>query len=251
MQKHSGQSIKCVSLHVVKEVRKKYVREEESFVTTNITFDEENSIWRLDPKHFLSCVRLVRVHSWVNRFIGNSLEGEEHRAKGELTLNELRDTEKYIIRDVQRKVFYEEYFASQKGKKLSPHSKILGLCPKIDEDGIMRLDTRLQYAEFIPYDVRHPILLPRKHWVTKLVVKHYHEKGHHNSGTNQTLSLLSTKYWIIAAREEIIEWEKECATCKRRKAKNAQQIMVPLPANRLKLSLRSFTRAAVYFGGPF
>ena len=140
---------------VVKEVRKKYVREEESFVTTNITFDEENSLWRLDPKCFSSWVRLVRIHIWVNKFIGYSLESEEHRTKGELTLNELSDTEKYIIRDVQRKVFYEEYSALQKGKKLSPHSKILGLCPKIDEDGIMRLDTRLQYAEFIPYDVRH------------------------------------------------------------------------------------------------
>ncbi|XP_065905598.1 uncharacterized protein [Dysidea avara] len=114
----------------------------------------------------------------------------------------------------------------------------------------MRLDTRLQYAEFIPYDVRHPVLLPRKHWVTKLV-KHYHEKGHYNSGTNQTLSSLSTKYWIIVACEETIEWEKECATCKRRKAKNAEQIMTPLPTNLLKLSLRSFARAAVDFRGPF
>ena len=31
-------------------------------------------------------------------------------------------------------------------------------------------------------------------------------------------------YWIIAAREEIIEWEKQCAFCKRRKAKDANQL---------------------------
>ena len=114
----------------------------------------------------------------------------------------------------------------------------------------MRLDTRLQYAEFTLYDVRHLVLLPRKQWVTKLVVKHYHEKGHHNSGTIQTLYLLSSKYWIIAAREQIIEWEKECATCKGRKVKNAEQIMAPLPANCLMLSLRSFKGAAVDFKGP-
>ena len=47
-----------------------------------------------------------------------------------------------------------------------------------------------------------------KNWVTKLIAKHHHELGSHNAGTNQTLSLLSSKYWIIAAREEIIEWEK-------------------------------------------
>ena len=39
--------------------------------------------------------------------------------------------------------------------------------------------------------------------------------GHHNAGT---LSALSIKYWIIAAREEIAEWEKLCAICIKRKA---------------------------------
>ena len=120
-------------------------------------------------------------------------------------MNELSDSEKYIIRGVQKKTYHQEYLALQTGMNLSLLSKILSLCPKIDEDGIMRLNTRLQYAEFIPYDVRYPILFLRKDWVTKLIVKHYHERGHHNSGTNQTLSLLSTKYWIVAAREEIIE----------------------------------------------
>ena len=65
------------------------------FLTTSITSDEETSLWRLDPKCFSSWVRLIRVHAWINRLISNSLEGEEHRTKGELTLNELSDTEKY------------------------------------------------------------------------------------------------------------------------------------------------------------
>ena len=61
--------------------------------------------------------------------------------------------------------------------------------------------------------------------MTKLIVKYYHEKGNHNSGTNQTLSMLSTKYWIIAAHEEIMDWEREHATCKRRKARQAEQFI--------------------------
>lgn len=44
---------------------------------------------------------------------------------------------------------------------------------------------------------------------------------------------------------------KECAVCIRRKAKCEEQIMAPLPLNRLKSSLRSFTRTAVDFGGLF
>ena len=236
---------------VVKEMRKKYVgsRDGTSLVISNVSCDKTE--WRLDPKRYSSWTRFLRVYSWVNRFISNCVEDEKHRVKGGLTLNELNDVEKIIIKDMQRKEYAKEYLDLQKGKNLSQHSKILGLCPKLDEDGVIRLDTRLQYAEFLPYDVRHPILLPRRNWVTRLIVKYFHEKGNHNSGTNHTLSLLSTKYWIVAAREEIIEWEKECNTCKRRKAKNAEQIMAPLPSSRLKLSLRAFSRTAVDFGGPF
>ena len=83
-------------------------------------------------------------------------------------------------------------------------------------------------------------MLPRKHWVTKLTVKYFHEKGNHNSGTNQTLSMLSTKYWIIAACEEIMDWEREYATYKKRKAKQPEKIMAPLHTIRLKLSFRAF-----------
>ena len=36
-----------------------------------------------------------------------------------------------------------------------------------------------------------------------------------------------------------------------KKAKVAQQIMAPLPLNRLTTSLRAFTKVAVDFGGPF
>ena len=62
---------------------------------------------------------------------------------------------------------------------------------------------------------------------------------------------MSTKYWIVAAREEILGWENECNECKRRRAETARQVKAPLPKTRLRLPLRSFTRISVDFGGPF
>ena len=115
----------------------------------------------------------------------------------------------------------------------------------------MRCDSRLKNAEFLSHDARFPIILPRKHQVTKLIVKYFHEEGNHASGTNQTLAVLSTRFWIISGREEIREWEKEFNECRRRKAKAAKQIMAPLPQVRLRLSLRPFAQTAVDFGGPF
>ena len=34
------------------------------------------------------------------------------------------------------------------------------------------------------YDGRFSTILPRGHWVTKLIVKHYHELANHSAGTN-------------------------------------------------------------------
>ena len=96
-----------------------------------------------------------------------------------------------------------------------------------------------------------PVILPRNSWVTKLLVKEYHGKGNHATGTNQTLAALSTRYWILSGREVVREWEKECAECRRRKSKPCQQTMAPLPTARLKKSLRAFARSAVDFAGPF
>ena len=92
----------------------------------------------------------------------------------------------------------------------------------------MRSESQLQYADFLPYDVRYPIILPRRNWVTKLIKYGYHEMGHHNAGTNQTLSALSTKYWIIAAREEIAEWENSVQYALKEKLNAQNKLWHPL-----------------------
>ena len=65
------------------------------------------------------------------------------------------------------------------------------------------------------------------------------------------LSKLSSKYWILAGREVIRDWEKKCAYCQRQKALPAKQVMAPLPGYRVGMSLRAFSRCSVDFAGPF
>jgi hypothetical protein len=55
----------------------------------------------------------------------------------------------------------------------------------------------------------------------------------------------------VAAREEILDWEKSCNECKRRKNKTAKQVMAPLPNVRLRFTFRPFDQTAVDFAGPF
>lgn len=158
----------------------------------------------------------------------------------------MKEAQLSIIRDAQKN--FDEYAAVRDGKPISTKSKLLKLMPKMDEDGVLRSDGR---AEFLPYEVRFPIILPRGNWVTKLIVKHYHEMGRHVAGTNHTLANISNGFWIVAAREEIRAWERECNECKKKKAKAANQIMAPLPTSRVRPPLRPFSRVSIYFGGPF
>ena len=41
----------------------------------------------------------------------------------------------------------------------------------------MRSDGRLTHAKFLSYDVRYPVILPRRSWVTRLIIKDCHDKG--------------------------------------------------------------------------
>ena len=93
-------------------------------------------------------------------FVNNCRVNKEHKLKEELTIEELQDAEKVIIKKAQYVAFQEEYIALKKGKPLSASSKLLGLCSKLDKDGLMRSYSCLQYAEFLSHDVRYPIILP-------------------------------------------------------------------------------------------
>ena len=86
----------------------------------------------------------------------------------------------------------------------------------------MRSDSRLKYIDYVPYETRCPIILPRKSWVMKLIVREHHIQSSHGA-TNQTLASLSSRFWVISAREVIREMETECYECRRRNAKTAQQ----------------------------
>lgn len=207
--------------------------------------------WRLEPTRFSSWTRLVRLQARVWREVYNMRNPTEKITGRELLPEEIEDAEEEIISQTQLTAFPEEYMALSKGREIPKKSLLSKLCPWLDDQGVMRCSGRLQFAESLPYDVRFPIILPRGQWVTRLIVKHFHEMANHGAGTNFVLSQLSGRFWIVAAREEIRAWENECNECKRRKNKPATQIMGPLPQVRLRFTYRAFDQTAVDYAGPF
>jgi len=135
-----------------------------------------------------------------------------------LSPKEIKDAEEEIVSLAQREAFHDEYAALSLGKPTPQKSQLIKLNLCIDGDGIIRCDRCLRFAEFLPYNSRSPIVLPHRHWVTKLIVKNYHERANHASGVNVILWQLSERFWIIAACEEVHEWDHECNECKKRRS---------------------------------
>ena len=122
------------------------------------------------------------------RFIKNCRVPEEQCIKGELTTKELSDTKLDIIKEVQKEVFNEEIIALTARKELSKRSHLLPLTPML-AGGLLRSNTRLRRSDDLAADTKFPIILPKKHHVTQLIVKYHHEMESHEMGVSTIHSI--------------------------------------------------------------
>ncbi|KAK9678935.1 hypothetical protein QE152_g40418 [Popillia japonica] len=73
-------------------------------------------------------------------------------------------------------------------------SKILSLDPFVDTDGLLRVGGRLRRSQ-IPYDRRHPLLLPSNHNFTIKIIEHEHIRNVH-AGTQTVLAAVRRNFVI-------------------------------------------------------
>lgn len=118
----------------------------------------------LNPRRYSSWLCLKRILAWIFRFIYNCQRTNMERTRGEESSDEIKSAEIQLIKQEQWTHFKEEWTALSRGQSLAASSKIIGLQPKLDENGLMQSDGRLKYADFLSFDVRFPIILPRKGW---------------------------------------------------------------------------------------
>ena len=118
--------------------------------------------------------------------------------------------------------------------------------------GILRANARLRQSDNLAEETKFPIILPKKHPVTRLIVKYHHEIEGHEMGVNYTLNHLRKKYHVIHSRQEVKACIRNCYECKRRfRLHPAKQQMAPLPQFRLQMTYKPFTNCATDFGGPY
>ncbi|CAH8818888.1 unnamed protein product [Schistosoma curassoni] len=202
--------------------------------------------------YYSEWLKLVRAVAWLRRFIeflmvlrSPSHEGSVHL--GCLKVKELDIAKRKILLMVQKEVYGEILSGFKTNGKVVSHNDLKGLSP-IMLDGLLCVGGRLSYSDF-SNAFKHPIILPSRHLVTEMIIRHYHkEQGH--TGTSQVLATIRKRYWIIKGTSTVRRVIGKCVTCRRYTMVTGQQLMAPLPACRVQQGWYSFSAVGVDYFGP-
>ncbi|XP_064464098.1 uncharacterized protein LOC135375287 [Ornithodoros turicata] len=184
----------------------------------------------IDTAKYSTYQRLIRVTAWILRFL-NNMRKPENRQSGCLVDEEMKRAEKFWVQQAQAEHYAEEIAQLQTDRTVAPESKLAALRPYLDDSGIIRLQTRLQYGSEAE-DVKCPVILPREHHFTKLVVDQGHRRALHG-GLQDTLNDIRERWWIPQGRQITKKIIFRCATCSRHRLQAASAPTAPLPPERI------------------
>ena len=75
--------------------------------------------------------------------------------------------------------FEDRKDARQRNRQVKRTSTLYRLDPFIDPIGLLRVGGRIRRAS-LPYDVKHPVIIPKSSHITELIIRHFHEKIVHH-----------------------------------------------------------------------
>ena len=122
------------------------------------------------------------------------------------------------------------------------------LRPCLGPDLILRVEGRLENAD-LPTDTKHPIILPSRHALTRLVVLYEHSDAGH-AGPSYTLMKTRQRFWIIHGISSVKRYLADCAKCALEKAKPIRQLMADLPSFRVTAVNKPFKFCGTDYFGP-
>ena len=190
---------------------------------------------------------MQRVIAYCLRFIHNCC-CKNSLYRSALSPHELEEATLVCVKRTQNDSYMKEKTDLMRTGSLSNKSSLLSLNPFLDGKQCLRVGGRLQNSE-LNFDQQHPLILPKEHHITTLIIEDTHHKNLHASG-QLLLSLIRQKFWIPDARNVLKKITHKCLACFRLKATTATQLMGQLPEERVR-STRPFTNSGVDYAGPF
>ncbi|GBM14889.1 hypothetical protein AVEN_28611-1 [Araneus ventricosus] len=101
----------------------------------------------------------------------------------------------------------------------------------------------------LPDSVKHPLILPKDHPITTMLVKLY-QLNYLHAGVQAVHSAMRQVYWIVGVMYSLRKVGRNCVVCARFRSEFSKQIMAYLPSSRVRPG-RAFLRSGTDFCGPF
>ena len=199
----------------------------------------------IDIAQYSSLERLLRITSYVLRFIGQLRKRTNHK-QIQLSPEETNTAERIWIKSCQQSTYQME-LDSLTSKNKPRTALVKQLCLFLDDQHLIRCQGRIHNAP-VSESTKFPVLLPTYHPFTKLVVLSTHVQQLH-SGVNSTLAAIRQRFWILKARQLLKNVLRKCVICRKQGGKPyTVPDPPPLPTWRLEDS-PPFTVTGVDFTG--
>ncbi|GFT35357.1 integrase catalytic domain-containing protein [Trichonephila clavipes] len=169
-------------------------------------------------------IKLIRIFSFIFRFINNIKAKESCNKEKYLTADEVKRSTEFLAKIAQLSEF------------------------KAEIDALKRVGGRLCNAD-LPFEAKHQIIIPSKHKFTKLLFEHMHKKFFH-IGAQGLVHQIRMQFWPINGKGIARKTVHDCIACFRQKPTGVDQLMGNLPSERVTPSA-PFLNSGVDFCGPF
>ncbi|XP_069126383.1 uncharacterized protein [Argopecten irradians] len=190
----------------------------------------------LTLSNYSSYQKLLRITAFILRFANNCRQSKNDRICGDIISQELNQASKYWIKVVQQESYgdVKESLNNTKRNHLIRQLKLF-----MDSNGLIRYQGRIHNAP-LPDDTKFPLLLPKSHAFTKLIIEDTHRRNLH-CGPEATIVTLREKFWIPSIRQEVRNCLRKCVPCRKVTGKSfLAPDPPPLPKDRLKDTIYSY-----------
>ena len=194
-----------------------------------LAFDEQIAL------NFSSWNKLVRSLAYLIQ----SLKNKSFQTQVRLIPNELSSSQNMLFLICQRTLRNDIAQTKQRFHKFSVVE---------DPSGLIRVKGRLEKTS-LPDEVKHPILLPSEHPITRLLAIYHHRLFLHQGYRVVLANLANLGIMIGNGMELLKSIASRCLFCRIRRRKLLEQQMGQLPNFRIQVRMPPFTSVALdYFG---
>lgn len=190
--------------------------------------------------------RLYQAQASLGRCCNVIQAKAKHNAvpAGPVTTGELEAGKIQLYKRAQLEYYAPEIAELQKpDSRLKRGNTLFKLSPYLDTKGVLRIRGRIDAANQVDDDTKRPIIMPRNHRVTELIVLEYHHDFHHIHHES-VLNEVRQRFYIARLRVLYKVIRSKCQRCKIERA-------MPIPPEMGALTpvrLAAFTRPFTYTG---